>query len=330
MIRGMHSTLYADADARRRRPAGAVRAALRRRALRRRAAARLDARHPLGARVERAAHRRPPPAGQPVGHAAGRAGQPGQGRLRPGGAVHEPDVRPAREPRASRRSPSFPERALDAGRTLAPCAPALLDRCAADGGALAPALAVEGACSVVAAAGRSAACGGGASTSARSSAASTARRSRRGWPRSRQRSAQLRAESAELRTRASQLDSELAMSRSAQATLTKQAAELQNENSQLKEELVFLQQLFADANKQAGIAIQRVAVERERRRRLPLQPAGRPRRQAEGRLRRQPDAAGRAAGRAGAGVARRRCCCPTSSRRSHRDAEAQIQVLSTD
>jgi hypothetical protein len=74
----------------------------------------------------------------------------------------------------------------------------------------------------------------------------------------------LRGESAELRTRASQLDSELAMSRGAQASLTRQATELQGENSQLKEEVVFLQQLFADANKQAGIAIQRVAFERER------------------------------------------------------------------
>ncbi|MBL0291295.1 MAG: hypothetical protein IPQ15_11685 [Betaproteobacteria bacterium] len=54
------------------------------------------------------------------------------------------------------------------------------------------------------------------------------------------------------------------MTRSVHATLTKQATELQNENSQLKEELVFLQQLFADANRQAGLAIQRVAVERER------------------------------------------------------------------
>ncbi|MBK7592936.1 MAG: hypothetical protein IPI27_17210 [Betaproteobacteria bacterium] len=76
--------------------------------------------------------------------------------------------------------------------------------------------------------------------------------------------AQLRTESAELRTRSSQQDSELAMTRSVHATLTKQATELQNENSQLKEELVFLQQLFADANRQAGLAIQRVAVERER------------------------------------------------------------------
>jgi len=76
--------------------------------------------------------------------------------------------------------------------------------------------------------------------------------------------AQLRGEAAELRTRASQQDSELAMTRGAQATLTKQAAELQNENSQLKEELVFLQQLVSDTHKQAGLTIQRVAIERER------------------------------------------------------------------
>ena len=75
---------------------------------------------------------------------------------------------------------------------------------------------------------------------------------------------QLRGESAELRTRSSHLDSELAMTRSAQATLTKQASELQNENSQLKQELVFLQQLFADTNRTAGLAIQRIVVERER------------------------------------------------------------------
>jgi hypothetical protein len=76
--------------------------------------------------------------------------------------------------------------------------------------------------------------------------------------------AQLRDEAAALRTRVSQQDSELAMTRGAQATLTKQAAELQNENSQLKEELVFLQQLASDTHKQAGITIQRVAIERER------------------------------------------------------------------
>ena len=74
----------------------------------------------------------------------------------------------------------------------------------------------------------------------------------------------LRDEGAGLRTRASQLESELAMARGTQSTLTKQAVELQNENSQLKEDLVFLQQLFADTNKQAGLSIQRVVVEKER------------------------------------------------------------------
>ena len=61
-----------------------------------------------------------------------------------------------------------------------------------------------------------------------------------------------------------QLESELAMTSGAQATLSKQALELQNENSQLKEELVFLQKLVADSNKQVGLSIQRLAVERER------------------------------------------------------------------
>lgn len=75
--------------------------------------------------------------------------------------------------------------------------------------------------------------------------------------------AALRGESADLRTRNSHLDSDLAMTRSAQATLTKQATALQNENAELKEELVFLQQLFADTNRQAGLGIQRVVVERE-------------------------------------------------------------------
>jgi hypothetical protein len=76
--------------------------------------------------------------------------------------------------------------------------------------------------------------------------------------------AQLRSEAADLRTRTSQQESELAMTRGAQATTTKQAIELQNENSQLKEDLVFLQQLVSDTHKQAGITIQRIAVERTR------------------------------------------------------------------
>jgi hypothetical protein len=76
--------------------------------------------------------------------------------------------------------------------------------------------------------------------------------------------ARLRSEAAKLRTTSSRLESELAMRDGAQATLSKQAAELQNENSQLKEELVFLQRLVADSNKQVGLSIQRLAVERVR------------------------------------------------------------------
>ncbi len=75
--------------------------------------------------------------------------------------------------------------------------------------------------------------------------------------------ARLRAETARLRAKNSQQESELAMAQGAQATLSKQALELSNENSQLKEELTFLQKLVADSNKQTGLSIQRLEVERE-------------------------------------------------------------------
>ena len=74
----------------------------------------------------------------------------------------------------------------------------------------------------------------------------------------------LRAETGELRAKSARLESELAMREGAQSTLSKQAAELQGENSQLKEELVFLQKLVADSNRQVGLSIQRLAVERVR------------------------------------------------------------------
>jgi hypothetical protein len=77
-------------------------------------------------------------------------------------------------------------------------------------------------------------------------------------------SARLRTEAGELRAKTTRLESELAMREGAQSTLSKQAAELQNENSQLKEELVFLQKLVADSNKQVGLSIQRLAVQRVR------------------------------------------------------------------
>ena len=76
--------------------------------------------------------------------------------------------------------------------------------------------------------------------------------------------AALRGENAQLRARTMQQESELAMTTGAQASLTKQALELSGENSQIKEELAFLQKLVADSNKQVGLSIQRLSVERER------------------------------------------------------------------
>jgi len=76
--------------------------------------------------------------------------------------------------------------------------------------------------------------------------------------------AKMHADLTTLRARNSQLESELAMTAGAQSTLSKQAMELMNENTQLKEELSFLQKLVSDSNKQVGLAIQRLVVERER------------------------------------------------------------------
>jgi len=74
----------------------------------------------------------------------------------------------------------------------------------------------------------------------------------------------LRAESAQLRSKTTQQEIELAMTSGAQASLSKQAQALSTENAQIKEELAFLQKLVADANKQVGLSIQRLSVERER------------------------------------------------------------------
>jgi hypothetical protein len=76
--------------------------------------------------------------------------------------------------------------------------------------------------------------------------------------------AKLTAEAAQLRSRTTQLESDLAMTTGAQSTLSKQTLELMAENTQLKEELSFLQKLFADSNKQPGLSIARLTVERER------------------------------------------------------------------
>jgi hypothetical protein len=75
--------------------------------------------------------------------------------------------------------------------------------------------------------------------------------------------ARYRAESSELRTRASQLETELAMTKGAQEALSRQTTELSGENAQLKEELAFLQKLFADANTQGGPTITRLTADRQ-------------------------------------------------------------------
>jgi hypothetical protein len=74
----------------------------------------------------------------------------------------------------------------------------------------------------------------------------------------------LRKENVQLHAKTMKQESELAMMSGAQASLTKQALELSSENTQIKEELVFLQKLVADSNKQVGLSIQRLSVERER------------------------------------------------------------------
>ena len=74
---------------------------------------------------------------------------------------------------------------------------------------------------------------------------------------------ELRKENARLRGKTVAQDTELAMATGKEASLSKQALELSAENAQLKEELAFLQQLVADSNKQLGLSIQRLNVERE-------------------------------------------------------------------
>ena len=76
--------------------------------------------------------------------------------------------------------------------------------------------------------------------------------------------ADLRKENALLHARTMQQETELAMTAGAQASLSRQALELSTENSQIKEELAFLQKLVADSNKQVGLSIQQLSVERER------------------------------------------------------------------
>jgi len=74
---------------------------------------------------------------------------------------------------------------------------------------------------------------------------------------------ELRKENALLRSKTMQQETELAMASGKEASLSKQALELSAENAQMKEELAFLQHLVADSNKQVGLAIPRLTVERE-------------------------------------------------------------------
>ena len=73
----------------------------------------------------------------------------------------------------------------------------------------------------------------------------------------------LRTEGTELRAKNSTLESELAMARGSQESQQRQAIELAGENAQLKDELAFLQKLVSDSNKQIGLQLQRLAVERD-------------------------------------------------------------------
>ena len=73
----------------------------------------------------------------------------------------------------------------------------------------------------------------------------------------------LRSEAFDLRAKNSTLESELAMTRGSQQTQQKQSIELSGENAQLKEELAFLQKLVSDSNKQIGLQLQRLSVERD-------------------------------------------------------------------
>ena len=261
MIRGIHATLYARLTDTTCRPADAVRTALRRRAFRRRDAAWLHARHTLGPRLERLPDRRAPAAGQRHGVGAGRRGQSRQGRRRPGDPEHEPDVRPAGDHRSGR-----------IGRAAVVLALSVWWRRARQHFSIdAPRMAVRSRLPwpwrAVVGIGLLGVVAGmwwwgfdfgqifGGVNRREVEARLTALEAE---------NADLRRENAQLRAKAMQQESELAMTTGAQASLSKQALELAAENSQMKEELAFLQQLVADSNKQVGLSIQHLSVERER------------------------------------------------------------------
>ena len=281
----------------------------------------LDARHALGARVERLPDRRAPAAGRRHGDGAGRRGQPRQGRRRPGDPEHEPDVRPPRDhgtrPRCRccrRRNLALPVWWRRARQHFSIDAPRMAVRSRLPW----PWRAVRGR---VPPRGRSPACGGGDSTSARSSAASTARRSKPGSRRSKPRTRGCAKDNAQLRSKTTQQETELAMASGAQATLSKQAQELVGRERADQGGA----RLPAEARRrlqQAGRAVDPAPRGRARaRRRVALQRAAGARRQPEGRVRRATSRCRRRCSRdrrAARRRARRSSRCPTSSRTARR------------
>ena len=75
--------------------------------------------------------------------------------------------------------------------------------------------------------------------------------------------AALRTEATSLRTRNSLLESETAMLRGAQDAMTRQSADVAAENAELKEKAAFLQELLADTNKEPGMTMPRLSLERQ-------------------------------------------------------------------
>ncbi len=68
-------------------------------------------------------------------------------------------------------------------------------------------------------------------------------------------------DSADWRARATQAESDLAMTKATLAALSKQASDQQSEATQLKEENAFLRSLVSDGSRGPGVSIERVSVE---------------------------------------------------------------------
>lgn len=74
--------------------------------------------------------------------------------------------------------------------------------------------------------------------------------------------ARAREEVSSLRTHASELETELAMTRGTQEALSRQVSDLTGENAQLKEDVAFLQRLFAEGGSPGSVTIPRLTLER--------------------------------------------------------------------